>query len=49
MTFTGVETAAFNVKWQEISAVLVALALNLAGVKLKAVPCGEDYINVVIE
>ena len=50
VTSTGVQTASFNIKWQEISAVLVALGLNPAEVvKLKAAPCGEDYINVVIE
>ena len=50
VTSTGVQTSAFNLKWQEISAVLIALGLNPAEVvKLKAAPCGEDYINVVIE
>ena len=50
VTSTGVQTAAFNIKWQAISVVLVALGLNPAEVvKLKAAPCGEDYINVVIE
>ena len=50
VTSTRVQTAVFNVKWQEISAVLVALGLNPAEVaKLKAEPCGEDYINVGIE
>ena len=50
VTSTGVQTAVFNVKWQEISAVLVALGLNPAEVvKLKAAPCGEDYISAVIE
>ena len=39
-----------NVKWQQISAVLVALGLNPAEViKLKAAPCGEDYISAVME
>ena len=47
---TGVKTTEFNVKWQEISAVLVALGLNPAEVvKLKAAPCGEDYIRAVDE
>ena len=50
VTSTGVKTAEFNVKWQEISAVLVALGLNSAEVsRLKAAPCGEDYISAVIE
>ena len=50
VTSRGVQTAAFNVKWQELSAVLVAIGLNPAeGVKLKAAPCEEDYIKVVIE
>ena len=50
VTSTGVETAAFNVKWQEISKVLVALGLNPAEVvRLKSAPCGEDYISAVIE
>ena len=47
---TGVKTTEFNVKWQEISAVLVALGLNAAEVaRLKAEPCGEDYIRAVDE
>ena len=50
VTSTGVKTAEFNVKWQEISAVLVALGLNSAEVaRLKAAPCGEDYVSTVIE
>ena len=50
VTSTGVKTAVFNVKWQEISAVLVALGLNPAEVvRLNAAPCGEDYISAVIE
>jgi len=50
VTSTGVKTAEFNIKWQEISAVLVALGLNAAEVaRLKAAPCGEDYISTVIE
>ena len=50
VTSTGVRTAEFNVKWQKISAVLVALGLNSAEVaRLKAAPCGEDYISAVIE
>ena len=50
VTSTGVPTAVFNVKWQEISAVLAALGLNQAEVvRLKSAPCGEDYISAVIE
>ena len=50
VTSTGVTTAAFNKKWQEIRGVLVALGLNSAEVtRLKAAPCGEDYISAVIE
>ena len=50
VTSTGVQTAAFNGKWQEISAVLVALGLNPAEVaRLKAAPSGKDYISAVIE
>ena len=50
VTSTGIPTAVFNVKWQEISAVLVALGLNPTDVvNLKSAPCGEDYISAVIE
>ena len=50
VTSTGLQTALFNVKWQEISAVLVALGLNpVEVVRLKSAPCGEDYISAVIE
>ena len=50
VTSTGVVTAVFNVKWQQISAVLVALGLNPAeAVRLKAAPREEDYIRAVIE
>ena len=50
VTSTGVQTAVFNVKWQEISAVLVALGLNpVEVVRLKSAPCGEDYISAVID
>ena len=50
VTSTGVQTAVFNVKWQEISTVLVALGLNPTEVvRLKSAPCGEDYISAVIE
>ena len=50
VTSTGIKTVEFNIKWQEISAVLVALGLNSAEVaRLKAAPCGKDYISTVIE
>ena len=50
VTSTGVQTSVFNVKWQEISGVLIALGLNPAEVvRLKSAPCGEDYISTVIE
>ena len=50
VTSTGVQTAAFHVKWQEISTVLVALGLNTAEVaRLKAAPCEEDYISAMME
>ena len=50
VTSTGVQTAVFNVEWQEISAVLVALGLNpVEVVRLKTEPCGEDYISAEIE
>ena len=50
VTSTGVQSAVFNVKWQEISAVLVPLGLNpVEVVRLKSAPCGEDYISAVIE
>ena len=50
VTSTGFKTAEFNIKWQKISAVLVALGLNSVEVtRLKAAPGGEDYISAVIE
>ncbi len=50
VTSTGLQTALFNIKWQEISAVLIALGLNKAEVvSLKSAPCGEDYISAVID
>ena len=50
VTSTGVEAAVFNVKWQELSAALVALGLNPTEVaKLKSAPCGEDYISAINE
>ena len=50
VTSTGVKTAEFDIKWQEISAVLVPLGLDPAEVaRLKVEPCGEDYVSAVIE
>ena len=50
VTSTGVPTAVFNVKWHEISAVLVALGLNPAEVvRLQSAPCEEDYVSAVIK
>ena len=50
VTSTGVQTAAFNAKWQEISAVLVAVGLDPAeAVRIKSAPSGEDYISAVAE
>ena len=46
---TGVDTPTFNVLWQEISAVLVALGLGQAEIdRLKAERCGEeDYLDAL--
>ena len=50
VTSTGVQTAVFKIKWQEISAVLVALGLNPVEVaRLKSAPSGEDYISAMME
>ena len=50
VTSTGIQTAVFNVKWLEISNVLVALGLNQTEVvRLQSAPCGEDHISTVIE
>ena len=50
VTSTGVQSAEFNVNWQEISVVLLALGLNpVEVVRLKSAPCGEDYISTVME
>ena len=50
VTSTGVQTAVFKVKWQEISNVLVALGLNPDEVvTLQSAPCGKDYIRAVID
>lgn len=50
VTTTGIQTVAFNVKWQEVSAVLVSLGLSQSEVdRLKAEPSVEDYIDAVTE
>ena len=48
---TGVDTSTFNVRWQELSAVLVALGLGQAEIdRLKVERCGEDdYFDVLID
>ena len=50
VTTTGIPKLLFDVKWQEISSVLVSLGLNQSEVdRLKREPCGEDYISAVTE
>ena len=50
VTTTGIQTSVFNMKWQEISSVLVSLGLSQSEVdKLKREPCGEDYVSAVTE
>ena len=50
VTTTGIQTTMFNAKWQEISSVLVSLGLSQSEVdRLKAEPCGEDYVIAVME
>ena len=50
VTTTGIQTPVFDVKWQEVSSVLVALGLSQSEVnRLKREPCGEDYVSAVIE
>ena len=47
---TGIQTSVFDLKWQEVSSVLVSLGLSQAEVdRLKREPCGEDYVSAVIE
>ena len=48
---TGVDTPTFDILWQEISAVLVALGLDQAEIdRLKAENCGEkDHLDVLLE
>ena len=49
VTTTGIQTSAFDVKWQEVSSVLVSLGLSQSEVdRLKSEPCGEEYISAVI-
>ena len=50
VTTTGTPTPVFDVKWQEVSSVLVSLGLSQSEVdRLKREPCGEDYISSVTE
>ena len=50
VTTTGIQTSVFDVKWQEISSVLVSLGLSQFEVdRLKREPCGEDYVSAVTE
>ncbi len=47
---TVMQTPMFNVKWLEVSAVLVALGFNKAEIdRLKSEACGEDYVNAITE
>ena len=50
VTTTGIQTPVFDVKWHEISSVLVSLGLSQSEVdRLKREPCGEDYVSAVTE
>ena len=50
VTSTGIQTSVFDVKWHEISSVLVSLGLSQSEVdRLKREPCGEDYVSAVTE
>ena len=50
VTTTGIQTSVFDVKWQEVSSLLVSLGLNQSKVdRLKREPCGEDYVSAVTE
>ena len=50
VTSTGIQTSVFDVKWQEVSSVLVSLGLSQSEVdRLKREPCGEDYVSAVFE
>ena len=47
---TGIQTSVFDVKWQEISSVLVSVGLGQSEVdRLKREPCGADYVSAVTE
>ena len=47
---TGIPTPVFDVKWHEVSSVLVSLGSSQSEVdRLKREPCGEDYVSAVIE
>ena len=48
VTTTGIQTPVFDVKWQEVSSVLVSLGLSQSEVdRLKREPCAEDYVSAV--
>ena len=50
VTTTGIQTSVFDVKWKEVSSVLVSLGLSQSEVdRLKREPCGLDYISAVTE
>ena len=50
VTTTGIQTSVFDVKWQEVSSVLVSLGLSQSEVdRLKREPCGDDYVSSVTE
>ena len=50
VTTTGIPTPVFDVKWQDVSSVLVSLGLSQSEVdRLKREPCGEDYVSAVTE
>ena len=50
VTTTDIPKLVFDVKWQEVSSVLVSLGLNQSEVdRLKREPCGDDYISSVTE
>ena len=50
VTKTDIPTLNFDVKWREVSSVLVSLGLNQSEVeRLKKEPCGQDYISAVTE
>ena len=50
VTTTGIQTSVFDVKWQEVSSILVSLGLSQSEVdRLKREPCGEDYVSAVTE